>query len=157
MSILVLLDAGPLGLITNPRATPDNQQCKQWFASLSTSGIRVLVPEIADYEVRRELIRADKQRGITRFDQLKMTAGYVPLTTATMLHAAELWAQARRQGLPTADPKELDADTILAAQAILLRRPDDIVVIATTNVGHLQRFTTADHWQNLTVAALRQL
>ncbi len=28
MSILVLLDAGPLGLVTNPRATPENEQCK---------------------------------------------------------------------------------------------------------------------------------
>jgi predicted nucleic acid-binding protein len=155
MSTLVLLDAGPLGLVTNPRATPENQQCKQWLMALTTAGIRVLVPEITDYEVRRELLRADKRRGITRLDQLKASAGYLPLTTATMLQAAELWAQARRQGLPTADPKELDADTILAAQAMLLRRPGDTVVVATTNVGRLQRFITADLWQKLTVAALQ--
>ena len=31
-----------------------------------------------------------------------------------MLRAAELWAQARRRGRPTADPKELDCDVILA-------------------------------------------
>ena len=70
-----------------------------------------------------------------------------------MLQAAELWAQARQQALPTADPKALDADTILAAQAILLRKPGDTVVIATNNVGHLQRFTAADLWQNLSLAA----
>lgn len=156
MTTLVLLDAGPLGLVTNPRATPENQQCKQWLAALTTSGIRVLVPEIADYEVRRELLRAGKRRGIARLDNLKVTAGYVSLTTATMLRAAELWAQARQQGLPTADPKELDADTILAVQALLLRRPDDKAVIATTNVGHLQRFTAADLWQNLTAEALER-
>ena len=150
-----VLDAGPLGLVTNPRGTPTSQQYQQWVETLGANGIRIVVPEIADYEVRRELLRAGKRRGIARLDQLKMTAGYVPLTTATMLHAAELWAQARRQGLPTADPKELDADTILAAQAILLRRPGDTVVIATTNVGHLQRFTPADLWQNLTVDRLR--
>src|SRR5215204_3074324 len=98
MSTLVLLDAGPLGLVTNPRATPENEQCKQWFEALTLNGIRVLVPEITDYEVRRELLRAGKRRGIIRLDQLKVIAGYVPLTTATMLHAAELWAQARQQG-----------------------------------------------------------
>jgi hypothetical protein len=53
------------------------------------------VPEIADYEVRRELLRANKVRGIARLDLLKNSIGYLPLTTPIMLKAAELWAQAR--------------------------------------------------------------
>jgi len=36
---------------------------------------------------------------------------------------------------------------ILVAQAITLGTPD--VVIATTNVGHLSRFISADLWQNV--------
>jgi hypothetical protein len=36
---------------------------------------------------------------------------------------------------------------ILAAQAATLGVPD--VVIATTNIGHLSRFTPADLWQNI--------
>ena len=97
MSTLVLLDAGPLGLVTNPRGTSVSEQCRQWLAALTAGGIRVLVPEIADYEVRRELLRAGKRRGVARLDALKVTAGYVPLTTAMMLQAAELW-----QNLPLA-------------------------------------------------------
>ena len=62
---------------------------------LLDSGRRILVPEIADYEVRRELIRAGKTKGLARLDELKMTLGYLPITTAAMLKAAEFWAYAR--------------------------------------------------------------
>jgi hypothetical protein len=37
-----------------------------------------------------------------------------------MLQAAEFWAEARREGIPTADPKALDGDVILAAQATVI-------------------------------------
>lgn len=60
------------------------------------SCIRVLAPEIADYEVCRELLRAGKQGGISHNDQFNATVGYLPLTTATMRQAAEFWAQPRR-------------------------------------------------------------
>lgn len=147
--MIVLLDAGPLGLVTNPRGTPESQKCKQWMTGLLTQGVRVLVPEIADYEVRRELLRAGRTRGITHLDQLKAAAGYVALTTEVMLHAAEFWAQVRRQGRPTAPDLALAGDVILAAQAEILTRQGDTVVVATTNVGHLARFVTAQFWQNI--------
>jgi hypothetical protein len=56
MSLIVLLDAGPLGMITNPKSSPDNEACKNWLASLAHNGIETVIPEIADYEVRRELV-----------------------------------------------------------------------------------------------------
>ena len=66
-----------------------------------------------------------------------------------MLLAAELWAEARRRGRPTADPKELDCDVVLAAQAGLIARAWDEPVIATTNVGHLTLFADARAWQEI--------
>jgi hypothetical protein len=36
--------------------------------SLFAAGIRVIVPEIVDYEVRRELLRANKQSGLVRLN-----------------------------------------------------------------------------------------
>ena len=37
-------------------------------------------------------------------------------------------------------------DVILAAQAAVLGREDDEVIIATTNVGHLSLFADAREW-----------
>jgi hypothetical protein len=48
MSLIVLLDAGPLGMITNPKSSPENEACKNWLASLAYKGVEVVIPEIAD-------------------------------------------------------------------------------------------------------------
>lgn len=146
----VLLDAGPLGLVTNPRLSPQAVACARWLQSIVDGGSRVLVPEIADYEVRRELLRAGRLRGVERLDALAGRLEYLPLTTAAMRQAAVFWAEARRQGQPTAEDRALDGDVILAAQAVTLGEPD--AVVATTNVGHLARFVTAELWQNVAVA-----
>jgi len=147
--MIIVLDAGPLGILTNPKATPLNLECRQWMKELLLKNCRVILPEIADYEVRRELIRAKRLQGIQRLDNWKSRLEYQPLTTATMLKAAEFWAEARQTGKPTASPEALDGDVILAAQASLIAESqgDRMVVIATTNVGHFERFVNAKHWQ----------
>ena len=109
----------------------------------------MIIPEIADYEVRRELLRANKVKGVRRLDELTNILEYLPITTTAMRQAAILWAQARQQGQPTAGDKTIDGDMILAAQAMTSGASD--VVIATTNVGHLSRFVQADLWQNITL------
>jgi len=102
------------------------------------------LPEIADYEVRRELLRANRLKGVAQLDALAELLEYLPITTAAMRQAALFWARARQQGQPTAADNTIDADMILAAQAMSLGTSD--VVIATTNVGHLVRFVPADLW-----------
>jgi len=144
---IVLLDAGPLGLVTNPKHSPLSLACTQWLQSLVAGGNRVIVPEIADYEVRRELLRANKTKGIAHLDALAQLLEYLPITTVAMRQAALFWAQARQQGQPTASDKTIDGDMILAAQAMTLGVSD--VVIATTNVGHLSRFAPAELWHNI--------
>ena len=71
-----------------------------------------------------------------------------------MKKAAELWADVRRIGQMTAPPEALDGDAILAAQAIITSAGHEQVVIATDNLGHLNRFATptvtADEWRNIT-------
>jgi hypothetical protein len=66
-----------------------------------------------------------------------------------MLLAADLWAQARKSGLPTAPPDALDGDVILAAQALLATGPGDVVTVATGNVGHLAQFVDAQPWEKI--------
>ena len=146
---VIVLDTGPLGLASNPKATPANDACRQWLDTLVAQGRRVVVPEIADYEARRELLRAGKTNGILRLDRMKAALEYVPLTTPAMLLAADLWAQVRQQGQPTADIHALDGDVILCAQALTLGIAADNLVVATVNVGHLARFLTAKRWQDI--------
>ncbi len=148
MSRVVLLDADPIGLVTNPKLSPQSTLCTRWLPTLITSGNRVIIPEIADYEVRRELLRANKVSGIARLDELANLVEYLPITTTAMRQAAMFWAQARQQGQPTAGDRTIDSDMILVAQATTLNVVN--FVIATTNVGHLSRFAPADLWQNIT-------
>jgi predicted nucleic acid-binding protein len=147
--MIVLLDSGPVGILTNPKGSPVTVECRIWVRSLLLKGYKVKLPEIADYEVRRELLRANKVAGVQRLDDWKQRLEYLPITTPVILKAAELWATSRQAGMPTADPKELDGDVILAAQAILAAEGGETVVIATTNVGHLSRFVDAREWPDI--------
>ncbi len=147
MSRAVVLDAAPLGLLSAPPHRPGARACALWLSGLMRAGSRIVVPEITDYEVRRELLRAGKTRSVRRLDDLAKATEYLPITTAAMRRAAELWAQARQVGQPTAGDNTIDADIILAAQALTLGAPQ--VVVATTNVGHLSRFVPAEDWQNI--------
>lgn len=144
-----MLDAGPLGLVTNPKLSPESVACAQWLQTHITAGSRIIIPEITDYEVRRELLRANKIKGLTRLDDLAKLIEYLPIGTVAMRQAAKLWAQARQQGKPTSGDKTIDGDVILVAQAMTLGISD--IVIATTNVGHLSRFISAELWQNVTI------
>ncbi|WP_371121365.1 nucleic acid-binding protein [Microcoleus sp.] len=148
MSRVIFLDSGPLGMVTNPKtSSTEVQECKVRLNSLMRRGEIIILPEIADYEVRRELIRAGKSAGIQRLDELKLQLTYRPLTTEVMLLAAQLWADARMRGRPTAEANALDGDVILAAQAILEANKGHEVIIATTNVGHLSQFVDAREWR----------
>lgn len=148
MSKIILLDSGPLGMVTTPKAKSlVCHECKLWFNSLEPKGYIVMLPEIADYEVRRELLRAGKIAGIQRLKQLKALLCYLPIITEVILKASDFWAQARQEGKPTADSKALDGDVILAAQAALIAEEGNEVIIATTNVAHLSQFVDAREWR----------
>jgi predicted nucleic acid-binding protein len=147
---LIFLDTGPLGMISNPRGKPRSLLCRQWAKDMVAAGAWVFVPEIADYEVRRELIRVRATTGLGRLDHIKAALDYAPITTDVMLKAAELWADSRTRGLATAPPDALDGDCILAAQALLSAGPGDVVTVATDNVGHLARFVDAQPWERIT-------
>jgi hypothetical protein len=54
-----------LGQASHPRRNP---AFAQWFDRLLTTDTAVMIPEIADYEVRRELLRARREVGIRRLD-----------------------------------------------------------------------------------------
>jgi predicted nucleic acid-binding protein len=136
-------------MVTNPKASPDCEICRSWLESLLIKNVVVKIPEIADYEVLRELLRANKLKGLKRLDELKNRLPYIPINTQTMLKAAKFWATARQSGQPTAGSEALDGDVILAAQAALLQSGGDTVVVATTNFKHLSRFVDAREWKTI--------
>jgi hypothetical protein len=149
MSLIVVLDSGPLGLLSNPRDIAETREGFRWLEDLLKGGSRIILPEIADYEVRRELIRAGCLRGIARLDWLGETLEYSPITTEILRQAAGFWAEARREGRPTAHPAALDGDVILAAQALDATVPGEHVVVATGNVRHVARYVAARHWRDI--------
>ncbi len=144
MTDAVVLDSGPLGMISHPRASAE---IVEWLARLVGSRVEVLIPEVADYEVRRELLRAGRERGIERLDSLRGSLSFVPISSDAMLRAAAFWAEARRRGRPTANDRSLDADAILAGQAATLSR--DRVIVASNNPRHIARFFPAQRWQEI--------
>ena len=154
MTFIVLLDSGPLGLVTNPKESTESLACKDWLKNLTRNGHQALVPAITDYEVRRELRLYNKINGLRNLDTLVAAAGYLSLTPQSLWLAADFWAQARQTGMPTADRFALDADMLLTAQAKTVDAeewgmPGATIVIATTNVGHLSRFADARLWRDI--------
>ncbi len=118
---------------------------RRWADGLAAAGCRLIVPEVTDYEVRRELLRTGKVRSVAALDALAARFEYLPIHTVAFRKAAELWATARRGGRPTADPHALDGDVLLAAQALTLSTTGPLVV-ATSNPAHLSRYVAAELW-----------
>ncbi len=147
MSRVIVLDSGPVGLLTASPKKSSAKECGRWLASLLAANNRVILPEIVDYEIRRELLRLGSKRGLRQLDSLAQIVEYIPLTTIAMRQAAELWSRARQQGKPTAGDKNIDADMILVGQAMSLVNATPL--IATVNVRHLTLFTAAELWQNI--------
>lgn len=153
--MIVFLDSGILGLISSPRNTGEAKGCKEWLYRLLSRSSYLVSSDICDYEVRRSLLLASLTyptvQGIENLDAFQQVIDFLPLTKSVIREAAQLWAEARRQGVSTADSKNIDADIIIASQWRLLKKeyPGQYIVVATTNVKHLQRFTEAQEWKNI--------
>jgi predicted nucleic acid-binding protein len=148
MKQVIVLDSTPLGLLVQPPRFVPGITCRQWMKRHVDAGAHVIVPEIVHYELRRELLRLGKTAAANALIAFNhdVPGRYLPITTAAIDLAAELWAEARRRGKPTADPHALDVDVILAAQVLAHGlKPSDFVV-ATSNVSHLAQFVPAEEW-----------
>jgi len=145
----IILDTGILGLICHPSKKPEIHAAREWLVEIRNTGVVVVIPEIADYELRRELIRINSAPSLSALDRLSSELLYAPLSTRIMRMAAELWADARKQGRMTAPDTALDGDVILCAQTISLSRDGEECVVATTNVRHLGWFVDAREWASI--------
>ncbi len=148
----LLLDTSILTRLCHPHKEV-NLNVNEWLEKLLGSRqCTVIIPEIADYEVRRGLIHVALKSGqattksLLRLDLLTEKLEYLPLNTATMRRAAGLWAESRLAGRPTAVDAALDGDVLLAAQAL-----DISGVVVTENIRHLSRFVESRRWQDVEV------
>jgi hypothetical protein len=78
MSRIILLDSGPLGMLARSRPVP---ALRSWVRDRLQEGDRLGIPEIADYEVRRELLLARLQTSLNALNALQAELDYLPLTT----------------------------------------------------------------------------
>ncbi len=146
----ILLDSNPLSLAAAPVRNTDAAAFAIWSTACLAAGHKFYIPEVIDYELRRELLRAGKTNSVKKLDDLRTLFRFLPITSPAMLLAADSWAQSRQNRLATGDPKKLDIDVILAAQALTLGVPTGDLIAVTSNVSHLARFIPADLWSNVT-------
>jgi predicted nucleic acid-binding protein len=151
VSRYLLLDSGPLGIVTQPRISTEVVAMNRWLIDCLSNGDAVLVPAIIYYELRRELLRARKASGLARLDAFVRADSnrYLARSDEALRLAAELWAAARQQGRPTSSALDLDIDVILAAQALALGVGAEVIVV-TTNPRHLRQFVDARLWNDVT-------
>lgn len=137
------LDTTLLGQLCHPRRHHD---VKLWYRGIL--GVRqheVFLPEVVDYELRRELLRLGSTASLRALDAMPETeVVYLPISTPVMRDAAVLWASLASRGLPIGDDMSLGADVILAAQARAVG-----ATVVTDNVRHLARMVPALRWQDV--------
>jgi hypothetical protein len=162
--MLIALDTGPLGDLINPNNTADAVAIRTWMASHLAKGVGFLLPELADYEVRRNEILetlicpfgpSQSAAAIHLLDQLQATIGYLPFNTDAILMAANLWAD-HRKGTRKGDPARshrLDGDVLLTAQCIVRSKGKEQIIIATMNLRDFLFIptptVTAEEWDKI--------
>ena len=151
MKPILVLDSSPLGLLFQKPKIKAADDCREWLKQHLSEGVLVLVPEIVQYELRRELLRLDRTASaaaLVAFSQA-VPGRFIPITSHAMTLGAELWARSRRGGKPTADPHALDIDVILAAQVLAAGVDPADFIVATSNVSHLSLFVPAAAWETI--------
>jgi len=125
MAVPLLLDSNILACVVRPEVDENRPVARAIFPLLENPRFDLVVPEVIDYELRRKLLHLGQHRhharkwareALSLLDEF-VAVGYVPLTTAAMRLAAELWAKTRGEGRLRGTEDSLDVDVILAAQA----------------------------------------
>jgi hypothetical protein len=154
--MIVFLDSGVIGLLSNPNKRDRAIACEDWLYGLFAKGVYVVSSDICDYEVRRNLVlesmRSEKRlQPLTSLDELHDFIDFLPVTSKILISASDVWAKSRLQGQAMSNGASIDVDAIICAHWELLKEefPSRYVVVATTNVRHLSRFTEAFDWESI--------
>lgn len=83
---VIVLDSTPLGLLVQRPTVSLAEQCRIWLKGQLSLGVKVVVPEIVYYELRRELLRLQRHRAVdSLIEFIHGSIGrYLPITTSAM-------------------------------------------------------------------------
>src|SRR2546426_1790990 len=81
-------------MIAHPRP---NSEILSWLRRMLTQGAEVIVPEVTDYELQRNLLLEGLMESAGRLDRLKAVLTYLPLNTRTILRARRSASHNRRK------------------------------------------------------------
>ena len=172
---MIFLDTGVLGKLIHPlvdqgktrlaqnaesevkESIREAIECNEWLETLINKKYPIATSEIVNYEARREHIRRirdrksgseEKQKALKAIEKLdalitKKGVVYFPVTCEegnVMQEAAELWAFAHNNSYVA-----YDADLIIAAQAVIIKRIGIDVIIATTDTEDFNRLLQQHH------------
>jgi predicted nucleic acid-binding protein len=153
--MIIFLDTNILGKLANPNQIEEALKCRKWFEKLLVRGVYFVSSELCFYEVKRSLILALKKggtdRGIKKLEELRLFVDVLAVDQQISDLSAEIWAETKLKGIPTANQENIDIEIIIAAhwQALKQEFPGRYIIVSTTNIKHLDLLTDAREWQDI--------
>lgn len=146
-----------LGEVASPARGQEVKECKVWFEKLLARGAYFVTSDICEYEVRRSLvletIKGKEVEGIRLLEDLRAEGAveFLPVDRNVLFISSQIWAESQISGQPLTDPEKLGIDAIVCAHWQILNEenPGRYVIIATTNLRHLDRLAEAEELQNI--------
>ena len=116
--MIVFLDSGVIGLLSNPNKRDQVLACEDWLYSLLAKGVYIVSSDICDYEVRRnlvlELMRFEKRsQPLAALDELHEFVEFLSVTPQVLIGASDIWAKSRLQGQAMSNGMSIDVDAII--------------------------------------------
>jgi len=89
VSRVIFLDTAPLSILTNTGFPAITRDAIRWSVSVLAAGHKIIVPAIADFELRRELTRLGKTNSLRALDAFDVSVSdrYLPLTDSAQRSA----------------------------------------------------------------------
>jgi len=99
MTKVIVLDSAPLGLLFQRPGFQEADECREWLKRHLSAGTRVIVPEIVNYELRRELLRMGRIAAADALAQVNRAVPglFLPINTARPAPRRMGWAAGRRR------------------------------------------------------------
>ena len=92
MKSIIALDSGPLGLLFQATSIRPADDCRARAQRHLSNGVRIIVPEIVNYELRRKLLRLNRSAAVNALADFihEVPGRFLPITSKALDQAAEM-------------------------------------------------------------------